>query len=435
VWIVLRSWRTLSVIGLFSLDSYFENVSLVYNDSEFRLDWAGCKNLALWCFIVISNPLAVFFVLAAVVYVSLRLEGRFKVFRSLGAALVGILFAMVLSNLGVISDGSPTYDFLVGPGVSAGVALILLSVDVRSIRQAGPKMLYAFGVGALGTATGSIIFALLLAPIVGPETWKLSGQFTGTYTGGGLNFAALGQALGTSSDLFTAAVAADVIVTAIWMIACLSVPVLLGRGTGSSRQEKTKDDSPADSKPPTLERSLYDSGRTVPISHVAALVAITVGALLCANQLASIFSFFPKILWLTTVVLIVAQIPAVKRLAGSAMLGNYLLLLFLASNGAMSVIANIIRIGPGVFYYAAGTVAMHGIVIFGLGRLLRIDLATLAVASQANVGGPASAMAMASARGYADRILPGVAVGLSGYAIGNYLGLAVAQLVKSLLAG
>ncbi|MEE9169680.1 MAG: DUF819 family protein, partial [bacterium] len=179
----------------------------------------------------------------------------------------------------------------------------------------------------------------------------------------------------------------------------------------------------------------YDSGRPVPISHVAALVAITVGALLCANQLASIFPFFPKILWLTTVVLIVAQVPAVKRLTGSAMLGNYLLLLFLASNGATSVIANIIRIGPAVFYYAAGTVAMHGIVIFGLGRLLRIDLATLAVASQANVGGPASAMAMASARGYADRILPGVAVGLSGYAIGNYLGLAVAQLVKGLLSG
>ena len=117
------------------------------------------------------------------------------------------------------------------------------------------------------------------------------------------------------------------------------------------------------------------------------------------------------------------------------MLGNYLLLLFLASNGAKSVIANIIRVGPAIFYFAAGTVAIHGIIIFGIGRLMRLDLGTLAVASQANIGGSASAMALASARGYTDRILPGVAVGLLGYAVGNYLGLGIANLMKGVLGG
>ncbi|MCZ6675415.1 MAG: DUF819 family protein, partial [Verrucomicrobia bacterium] len=80
-----------------------------------------------------------------------------------------------------------------------------------------------------------------------------------------------------------------------------------------------------------------------------------------------------------------------------------------------------------------GTVAMHGLVIFGLGLLFRIDIRTLAIASQANVGGPASAMALASARGYMDRLLPGVAVGLMGYAVGNYLGFAVASLIRGWL--
>ena len=69
----------------------------------------------------------------------------------------------------------------------------------------------------------------------------------------------------------------------------------------------------------------------------------------------------------------------------------------------------------------------------GIGRLLKIDLPTLAVASQANVGGAASAMAMATARGYADRLLPGVAVGLLGYAVGNYVGFAVAALARGWL--
>ncbi len=114
-------------------------------------------------------------------------------------------------------------------------------------------------------------------------------------------------------------------------------------------------------------------------------------------------------------------------------MGNYLLLLFLAGNGAQSVIANILEVGPGVVYFALGTVALHGLAIFGLGRLCRIDVATLAVASQANVGGPASAMALAGARGYMDRLLPGVAVGLLGYAVGNYAGFAVAALMRGML--
>ncbi len=297
-------------------------------------------------------------------------------------------------------------------------------------------MLKAFGIGAVGTAIGSTIMAIFLFPSIGPETWKLSGQFTGTYTGGGLNFAAIGQALGTSSDLFSAAIAADVIVTAIWMMTCLTVPVIFSRRLkAKNRAVQTDKPSSPNGEKFTLERSLYSSGQPVILSHIAALVALAIGSMWFAGVLASWFSFFPRILWLTTIVLIIAQIPIIKKLSGSAVLGNYLLLLFLASNGAQSVIANIINIGPAIFYFATGTVAIHGIIIFGIGRLLRIDAGTLSIASQANIGGSASAMAMASARGYADRLLPGVAAGLLGYAVGNYSGLFVASLVKRILAG
>ncbi len=384
---------------------------------------------------MISDPLAVFLVLAVVVYVAVHLEQRVHLFRSLGAALVGILFAMVLSNVGVLPGSSPAYEFLMGPGVSVGIALILLSVDVGSVLQAGPRMLAAFGIGAVGTAIGATVGALVFFPLVGTETWKLAGQFTGTYTGGGMNFVALGRALGTSADLFTAATAADVIVTAIWMVACLSVPVFLGRARQSSHLESAPATSPGAETPLTLERALYESGRPIGLSDTAALVAIAVAAVWFAGLLGSIIPLVPEVFWLTTIVLLVAQIPAVRGLVGSALWGNYLVLLFLASNGAQSVIAKIVTVGPAVFYYATLTVVVHGIVIFGVGRLLRIDLATLAVASQANVGGAASAMALASARGYADRLLPGVAVGLLGYAVGNYAGFAVAALVRGMLGG
>jgi len=379
---------------------------------------------------VITDPLAVLAALAVVVYVSLRLEVRVRMFRALGAALVGILFGMLLSNIGVLPGESPTYAFLVGPGLQVGIALILLGVNVRSIRDAGPTMLAAFALGAAGTAAGATVGALIFAPMVGPETWKLAGQFTGTYTGGGANFAAVGQALDTSSDIFTAALAADVSVTALWMATCLAVPVLLGR-QAAEYAAPAHQPSPA-GQPLTLERALYSSGTAISLSDAAALVLIAVGSVWLSGVIASWIPSIPAMLWLTTIVLAVAHIPSVQALPGGALWGNYLLLLFLASNGAQSVIANIVRLGPAVFYFAMTTVAIHGVVLFGMGRLLRLDWATLAVASQANVGGPASAMALAGARGYANQLLPGVAVGLLGYAVGNYLGLGVASLLHSL---
>jgi uncharacterized membrane protein len=383
---------------------------------------------------VIQDPLAHFLALAAVVHLALYLEARSHVCKSLGAGLVAILLGMVLSNSGVIPGESYAYEFLRGSGVGAGVVLILMSVDVRSVRQAGPRMLAAFGLGALGTVVGAITAATLLGGRIGPETWKLTGQYTGTYIGGGMNFAALGQAFHTSGDLFSAAIAADVVVTAIWMMACLAAPVLLGRGGGARVAPLRSPKRPTQEKYAVgLDLLLYESGKSLLLSETAALVAIAVGALWLSDRLAALFPPFPAVLWLTTLALAAAQVPALKRLPGGAMIGNYLLLLFLASNGAQSVIANIVRVGPNVFYFASLTVAVHGLIQFGVGRLLRFDAGTLAVASQANVGGSASAMAMASARGYLDRLLPGVAVSLLGYAIGNYAGFAVAALVRNWL--
>jgi uncharacterized membrane protein len=378
---------------------------------------------------MISEPISVFLVLAATVVAAIVLEERIGVFRSLGAALTAILLGMLLSNTGLLPGTSPAYEFLMGTGVNLGIALILLSVDLRSILQAGPKMLAAFGIGAVGTGAGAITGGLLLSGVVGPETWKLAGQFTGTYTGGGANFAALGRAFDTSADMFSAATAADVIVTAVWMAACLAVPVLLGR----PRQVRGSIEGQATNRPITLEHTLNDSVKPVSIRDTAVLVMIAVGAVWGAGQLARLMPILHEVLWLTTLVLILAQVPQIKALTGSALFGNYLILLFLASNGARSVVATMLSVGPPVFYYAIITVAFHGVVIYGFGSLARIDLATLSVASQANVGGAASAIAIAGARGYTDRLLPGVAVGLLGYAVGNYLGFVAAAVMRGLL--
>ena len=393
---------------------------------------------------LIRSELGALFALALVVLVAVRLEVRFRLFRSLGAALVSILLAMLLANVGVLPGTSPAYDFLAGPAVSAGIVLILLSVDLRTVVEAGPRMLGAFGMGALGTVAGTLVAALALSGAIGAETWKLAGQYTATYTGGGANFAAVGAALDTSSELFAAGIAADVIVTAIWLAACLAVPVIWGARGGPKGRADGAGGAAAENRvgaesgivlatpgqPGGLAGRLYESVGTVSLTDLAGLLTLVTGTLLASEWLAA-RTPLPGVLWLTTFALGLAQVRAIRELRGAAVFGNYLVLWFLASNGASSVIANIVAVGPPIFYFALLTVAVHGVVVFVGGRLVGLDLPTLAVASQANIGGPASAMALASARGYTDRVLPGVAVGLLGYAVGNYLGFAVAALLHT----
>jgi uncharacterized membrane protein len=380
---------------------------------------------------MITNPVAIVSILTLIVFGMVWLE-RYKGFRKLGAAAASILFAMVLSNAGLIPGESIVYEFFTGYGVLAGTVLILLSVDLSSIKAAGSTMAKAFLIGAVGSAVGAMIMGFILFQSLGEESYKLSGQFAATYVGGGMNFAAIGHAFGTAEELFTAGIAADVIITAFWLVACLAAPILL-KSAPEEGGGTTPFEAPSDESGHTLEKALYSSGKAVSLVDLGAIVAITVSSIWVSTLLAGRFPVIPSVFWLTTLALILAQLPPVKRLTGSTVFGNYLIMLFLACNGAKSVIAKIVEVGPEVFYFAVGTVTIHGLVIFGVGMMLRIDAGTLAIASQANVGGGTHAMAIATARGYNSRILPGVAVGIIGTALGNYIGLAVGNLMRILL--
>jgi len=372
--------------------------------------------------VLIDAPPNVLFVLALVVLGSIWLERQGSVFAKAGSAAIAIVIALILSNLGIIPGDSPVYDVLQGPGVLAGIVLVLLSVNLSSIRAAGRPMLAAFALGALGSVLGATTMGVLLRGSIGPDAWKLSGQFTGTYVGGGMNFAAIGQALETRSDLFTAGIAADVIVTAIWLVVCLVIP---------HTTPATEPGAPAREVDP-LGTLLHSSGGPMTLNDFAGLTTIALGTLAASEQLASLVPVIPKMIWITTLALVLAQVPFVRKLSGSVVLGNFMVLLFLAGNGAQSVVARIIEVGPSIFYFAAGTVAVHGAVLFGLGRVFSLGGDFLAIASQANVGGSTTAMALAGSRNRPDLILPGFAVGMLGNAIGNYLGLAIGHLTRTL---
>ena len=377
---------------------------------------------------MIQDPFGVFLALAGAVFLAVWLEGRYRFFRAMSAGLMCLVFGMILSNSGLLPGDAEAYYQLGNIWVNAAIVLVLLNVDLRTLLAAGKPMLGAFGIGAAGTMLGTAIATFLLAGAIGPETWKLTGQFTGTYIGGGANFYALAGAFGTDPNIMSGAVAADVIVTACWLATCLIIPALLYGGKGLDPVRKGD-------APMTLEQRLKESGESLRMMDFFGLAAITLGAMGAARLLAAAVPLIPAVLWLTTIALVLGHTPPVRKLRGAPVLGNSLLYLFLAGNGAQSLVSEMLAYGPSLFFYALITVGTHGLVIFGIGRLLRFDAGTLVVASQANVGGAASAVAIATARGYGDKLLPGIVVALGGYAFGNYLGFGMGTLARTLLGG
>jgi len=373
---------------------------------------------------VISRPIALAAAIATITALAFWLEARYTWARNVGAALLVIVLGAALSNLGLVPTASPIYDGIFGPVTSLAIAWLLLAVRLSDLREAGPRMLGAFGIGVLGTALGSVVGALVLSGAFGAETWKLAGVTTGTYSGGSLNFVAVGRALELPTSLFAAATAADNIVTAVWFGATLLIPLWLSRSKGDMAAGS------AVAGPGAAGAGLSD-GAALRALDVTLLFALGFSLIWLADQLSAAMPAIPSVLWLTTLALGAGQLPAVRRLSGSMLLGTIALHFFFALIGIGSRVSEIVVVGPAVLYLMVIVVGVHGVVIYGVGRLVRTDIATLSVASQAAIGGPTTAMALAIARKWPALMLPGLAAGLIGYAVGNYAGFGIAYLIRS----
>lgn len=407
---------------------------------------------------MISHPLLLAATLAGIMALGFWLDRRYRWARTVGATLLIILFGALLSNAGLVPGASPVYDFITGPVTSLAIVWLLFAVDLRDLKTAGPRMLAAFGIAVAGTAAGACVATLLFADALGGETWKLAGVMTGTYAGGGLNFVAVGREVGLSPAIFGAATAADNLMTGLWMGATLLLPLWLKRyyveapeaiyhvaGTGPEAGVGSGDGiaAPEAAAPPAGasrggiadEDHPFFADAPLRIIDLSVLFGLGLFLVWLSELVGERTPGIPAVLWLTTLALIVGQLGAVQGLAGAMQLGNLALHLFLAVIGIWARIAEMLRVGPEVFYFTATVVLVHGVVIYGVAKLARLDVETASVASQAAVGGPSSALALAVARDWPGLILPGIVAGLLGYAAGNYVAFAVAYAVRAVLGG
>lgn len=377
---------------------------------------------------MISAPLSLTGAIVLATALAFWLDRNVPALSKVGASLLAILFGAVLSNTGLVPAASPVYDTIAGPVTSLAIAWLLLSVNIADVRLAGPRMLGAFGLALLGTTLGAFSGALLFAGRLGDAGWRLAGTLTGTYSGGSVNFVAVSRAVELPDSLFAGTVAADNLMTAVWMGATLILPLWL------RRWYKAEVPAPAEVTPDddALRHPFFDSVKMSTLD-LALLLGIGFALVAGANWTADRVPLMPAVLWLTTFALLLGHWGPVRRISGGMQLGTLALHFFFVVIGIYSRVDAIVAVGATVFLFTAVVVGVHGLVVYGLGRILGFDLGTLSVASQAAVGGPSSAIALAAAREWKELLLPGMVVGLLGYALGNYLGLGVAYAVRGML--
>ena len=407
----------------------------------------------------ITSPLALATLIAATAALAFWLDRAVPALGKLGASMMAIIFGAILSNLGVVPAASPVYDVVIGPVTSVSIALLLLSVDLRDLARAGARMLAAFAIAVAGTTLGAFTAAILYADRFPDDIWRIAGALTGTYSGGSVNFISVGREVGLSGALFAGLNAADAVVTGLWLGATLLLPLWIGRfyapvaapvdaapvaaasadaGAASPAATDVRTDDPAHKAPAVAAAAQDERERHHPYIAREPMSAVGIAGLLAAGLilvaasewLAGVFPRIPGIVWLTTLALIAGHTPPCRDMKGALQLGSVGLHFFFVLIGIFSRLSEIAEVGFDILYLTLLVVGVHAVVVLGAGRIFRLDIGTVAVASQAAVGGPSSALAVAVAREWRHLVLPGVIMGLAGYAVGTYLGLGVAGVLR-----
>ncbi|MEP1096608.1 MAG: DUF819 family protein [Cyclobacteriaceae bacterium] len=371
----------------------------------------------------LDSPLFVLTILFFNIFLSIYLE-RNTPLKHIGAALLAIIITAVTANIGLIpsaSNPSIVYDHIFTYIAPASIFLLLLGVNLKDLKVAGRPMLVLFLIGSLGTCVGVFVASSLVGSEFGPLASPIAGMITGTYTGGSLNFNAIAIHYNMMEEgvLYTSIVAVDNILSAGWMAVTIAMPLVLNRLVKRKRTVQTT--SSLDDEYEASSLSIYS---------ISILIFVTCAVMVFSNWIGTLSSV-PSILIVTTIALGLAQLKFFQGLKESKILGLFSIYLFLSVVGAFCELSALSGAGEIVIYvliYLCLVIFVHVLITIFFGWLLKYDWEMVSVASQANVGGSSSALALARSLKRDDLLLAAVLIGSLGNAIGTYLGFLMVRI-------
>jgi len=377
-------------------------------------------------------------ILGGVFWTASRPSGFWKRFYGIVPSLLLCYFVpSLLSTLGVISDETSNLYFVASRYLlPTALVLLTLSLDLPAVVRLGPKALILFFTATLGVVLGgpaSVLIVSWINPeVVSGDVWRGLTTVAGSWIGGGANQAAMFELFEVDETIFSAFVAVDVIVANIWMAV-----LLYGAGRSDVIDRRNNADTSAIED---LKRrvSEYQAGIAkmprLPDTMVVLAIGFGITALahLGADLIAPWISIHAPVLtkislgsgffWLVVLATLGGLILSFTRArklegVGASRIGSVCIYVLVATIG-MKMNLRAVFENPGLFAVGLLWISIHAGLLLLVGRLIRAPFFFIAVASQANIGGAASAPIVASA--FSPALAPvGVLLAVLGYALGT----------------
>lgn len=372
-------------------------------------------------------------ILVGIAALSIFLEQRYQFAAKLTGAIIALVGAMILSNLNIIPIESPVYDQVWEYVIPLAIPLLLFRSNIFKIWKESRRLLFIFLISSVGTVVGVAAGFLLLHQFI-PELDKIGAMMTGSYIGGGVNFAALSTKFQTPGELVSATVVADNSVMAFYFIVLITLPNMKFVKKYFKRLYTSNDDGNSNQAEAYWKRneiSLKDIAYSISIAF--ALVAISFKISELVNEYIPKNNHFMEILvsiigdqflLLTTLTLVTVAIFSkfFENLNASDELGTFLIYIFFVVIGVPASIPIIIKTAPLLFIFVAVILIFNLSITLFFGKLFKFNIEEMLLASNANAGGPTTAAALAISKGWQGLVGPILIIGTLGYVIGNYVG-------------
>ena len=355
-------------------------------------------------------------------------EKKYRIIQWIGAVVICYATGMLLGNLPFLSIPKDVLNTVSEVSVSLAIPALLFSAKLAGAWKYTRTALLSFSLCALAVSISAIGATFLLSePLV--EGWKISGMLIGVYTGGTPNMSAIGKALAVKDEIFILINSIDILLSGIYFIFLITI----GQRTLQLFLPKTKKEQSPDS---SLEQD--DSFLKLPLQtqfkNVGSSLLLSVGilAIAAAVSFAATGSLAAPlvILVLTTLGLGASFIPRIRKMEGTYQTAHYLLLVFALSIGFLADFSQLVAVSSSVFLYSALVMVSAVLLHYLMAALLRIDTDTVLITSTAAIFGPAFIGPVANSIRNRHIVVAGITTGMLGYAIGNYLGLAIAYLLQ-----
>ena len=376
------------------------------------------------------------------VALAIWLEQKYMWASKISGAIIALLIALAASNFSIIPTSCVLYDDIIwGYAVPLGIPLLLLQCNMKKIWKETGRMMVIFLIGAVGTVVGAFAAYGLLHPFI-PGLEGVAAMMTGSYIGGGVNFAALASEFEVG-EIKAAATVADNLLMALYFFALIFIAGMkffrshfthphidAVAENGALEESQTRAAAYWSRKDISLKDIAMNFAYSVAVVFAAKLIAAFIGGLIpdTGVVLHMLHTFFgSEYVWITTVSMACATFgeKQVAKLSGSQEIGTYLIYLFLFVIGVPASISKIIQETPLLLVFTGIMVLVNMLFCFVGGKLLHFDLEDIILASNANIGGPTTAAGMAISQGWSALVGPVMLVGTFGYVIGTYLGILV----------